>query len=298
MEDWMISTTAQQVRLALTTRTGPQERASSEDKLAHLAVIKDQIRRIQHGQARIHEKYLEDLYLTKYWAEARDVITRVMFWDPKDASNYKGVMARLAELEGLADALERSLWRTSKRNRLSEEVRHAVHQKWVLFDEIIDGFHKEADTVRHSMNWSRIDRDIWRGDEKLQLLTKRIAKRETIEMLWVNFAVLTVASSSFMGVGFFYSSGATGTWRDPDFWFLLQSSAVQLCGLFITALSFKHASGYDWAAGVASIIFALIAPVLYMKAPSQYSMLSSAASGVFQALLMQQRSVCDLAIAP
>jgi hypothetical protein len=49
---------------------------------------------------------------------------------------------------------------------------------------------------------------------------------------------------------------------------LLQSSAVQKGGFFITALSFEDASGYDWAAGGAAIIFALIAPVLYLKAPS------------------------------
>lgn len=291
----MISTTAQQLRLALSTRTDQASRVSSEDKLAHLAVIKDQIRHIQRGEAKIHENYLEDQYLIKYWEEAFDVVVRVMFWDPKDAPNYKSVMTRLAGLEDLAAALERSLSTASRARSLPFDIRHALHQKWRIYDEMINAFHREAGTTRYSVDWPTVDRGLWNNDDHGKTLARiKQTRQQIVAMLWVNFAVLMVASLSFLAVGFFYSSSATGRWRDPDFWFLLQSSAVQLGGLFITGLSFDSASRYDWAAGGTSVMFALVAPVLYVKAPTQYSMLSSAAGGVFQALLIQQRAISDL----
>jgi hypothetical protein len=293
MDDWMISTTAQQLSLALSTRTDNESRESTQQKLDHLAIIKSQIKQIQRGEAQIHEKYLSDQYLIRYWDEAAAVIVRIMLWDPKDAPNYKSLMARLARLEELATVLGKSLVTSAR--YLDQDIRHTMHLKWRVYDEVIDAFHKEAGTERLGIVWSTFDQRLMGAkDPKDERYEKEQSRQQTMAVLWVNFAALTVASLSFLGLGFFYSSGATGQWRDPDFWFLLQSTAVQLGGLFITARSFERVSGYDWAAGSAAAMFALIAPVLYVKAPSQYSMLSSAVGGVFQALLIQQRYVCDL----
>lgn len=292
MEHEIVSTIAQQRRFSLSIRTDNETKFRTEQELQNLLAIKSQIEQIQQGKAKIHADYLMDEYLLAYWDEAFHILRLSMLWDPKDEVNYQTVIARLKKLEWQGAELAKYLFIASVDGNLSLDIRSAIHQKWAKFDEMIDSYHRETGTDRECVGWPLASRSV-SGPNHLGKSVSESTK-QVVKILWGTLIGSAVLSAIFMGTGFFYSSSEPGHWRDPDFWFLLQSSTVQLCGLLTTGLSFDRASTKDWLSGSAAAGFAIMAPVLYVKAPTQYSMWSSGASGVFQALLILQRSVCDL----
>lgn len=287
MEDVIISMVAQQLRLTLSARTDEESQARLEQDLESLSAIKSQMKQIQLGKAKIHEDYLIDEYLLRYWEEANKIMLRVFLWDPKEGMNYQILIARIKELEYHGKELRKYLAVASIEGQITSEIRHAIHQKWAKFDHIVNAYHQEMGTEKDIVEWPLTQRA---GFEERDARIRR-ANKAVVAMVWWIFGVAAATGTIFMGIGFFYSSSKPGHWRDPDFWSLLQSTALQLCGLVITGLSFHKPSRYEWLSGSAGTCFALIAPILYVRVPTQYSMWSSAVSGVFQALLILQLSI-------
>jgi len=84
-----------------------------------------------------------------------------------------------------------------------------------------------------------------------------------------------------------------GTTGDADFWFLLQSSLMQLAGSvpIITALAFDPNMSlqpriWSWFFLGTSLIFSTLAPLLYCALPTEYSAVLSFVGSVMQAFIV------------
>ena len=103
-------------------------------------------------------------------------------------------------------------------------------------------------------------------------------------MMWSTFIVTNI---------FIHSQ--TGTAKDSDFWFLVQSCGMALLSLFTMALPIgkgtnlpKASSTMLWIFMAAGAISAIAAPVSYLYLPTEWSSLLNIVAGAIQAFATLQ----------
>ena len=113
-------------------------------------------------------------------------------------------------------------------------------------------------------------------------------------ILWLTFIGTTLVAMPSVAMAFHYSTNGRGDWTDPDFWFLLQSSSMQFCGLSIMALTLsKDAYGWSLVPIWAALGCTIAGPSLYCEVPTQYSALLNCVAGVVQAFVILQGSLAE-----
>lgn len=111
-------------------------------------------------------------------------------------------------------------------------------------------------------------------------------------VLWLTLFACAVTSTAFFALGYAHSPHRQGSINDPDFWFLVQSSIVQLLGLVVSArLEWKNVNLSKWRwvlptviAGVCSIM----AIPCYLVAPTEWSSFLSLVAGSTQSFMVWQ----------
>jgi hypothetical protein len=114
-------------------------------------------------------------------------------------------------------------------------------------------------------------------------------------LLWWTLFICVVASTVFFAAGHARSPHKKGTTKDADFWFLAQSSTMQLLGIVVTAL-------LEWRDGRISVtawigpatvagICSVSAIPTYLILPTEWSSLLGAIAGGIQTFLVLQHFV-------
>jgi hypothetical protein len=111
-------------------------------------------------------------------------------------------------------------------------------------------------------------------------------------ILWSTLFGCAVTCTVFFALGYAHSPHLQGTTNDADFWFLIQSTIVQLLGLVVSALIERKSGGlpkWRWAlptaiAGACSII----AIPLYLVVPTEWSSFLSLVAGATQSFMILQ----------
>ena len=107
-------------------------------------------------------------------------------------------------------------------------------------------------------------------------------------MLFIGGAISLISSA----VGFAYSRPSKGNTKDAEFWFLVQSTTMQLLGLGIAALLEWREDAmpkHRWAVPAAIACFlAVLAIPLYLMLPTKWSSLSCVVASGLQPFLMLQ----------
>ena len=114
-------------------------------------------------------------------------------------------------------------------------------------------------------------------------------------MMWSTFIVTNILTLPTVALGWQYSIHTTGTTRDSDFWFLLQSCGMALLNLFTVALPMrkgtnlpKASSTILWIFMAAGAVSAIAAPVFYLYLPTQWSSFLNIIAGAIQAFATLQ----------
>lgn len=107
-------------------------------------------------------------------------------------------------------------------------------------------------------------------------------------MLFIGGAISLISSA----VGFAYSRPSKGSTKDAEFWFLVQSTTMQLLGLGIAALLEWREDAmpkHRWAVPAAIACFlAVLAVPLYLMLPTKWSSLACVIASGLQPFLMLQ----------
>lgn len=110
-----------------------------------------------------------------------------------------------------------------------------------------------------------------------------------IAMMWGTFLVIFVITFPTLALGWMHSPHQPGTKNDADFWFLIQSSSMAVLSIFMMALPIWNGNNLQrasktslWLFMIVGIIAALIAPVMYLYVPTEWSAFLSILAGTVQ----------------
>ena len=91
-----------------------------------------------------------------------------------------------------------------------------------------------------------------------------------------------------------YSTSERGKITDADFWFLLQVSSFQFCGLLVTGLTlWKDASRWNWAPIGLALLATVAGPTLYCFTPSFFGVVSNTLAGFVQAFVVLRGAIAE-----
>jgi hypothetical protein len=102
-----------------------------------------------------------------------------------------------------------------------------------------------------------------------------------------------IAAAGLTAKGWSVSSHEPGTTNDPDYWFLVQSSLMQIASMVPIFFSFFSLPSarlqprvLSWAFLGLGTLLAIMAPALYTIVPTEYSSVIAFCASVFQMLIV------------
>lgn len=111
-------------------------------------------------------------------------------------------------------------------------------------------------------------------------------------ILWIAFFSCAVISIALFALGYGRSPHLQGTASDPDFWFLIQATFMQILGLVVSALLERNRGGLPtWRWGLPTAIAgacSIMAIPLYLTAPKEWSSFLSLVAGATQSFMTLQ----------
>jgi len=95
-------------------------------------------------------------------------------------------------------------------------------------------------------------------------------------------------------VAYKYSDTEHGLWTEPDFWFLLQLSSFQFCGLLVTGLTlWEDASIWTRVAIGVGLLGTITGPVIYCFTPPFWGVMLSSLAGMMQSLVVLRGAIAE-----
>ncbi|KAB8342798.1 hypothetical protein FH972_022396 [Carpinus fangiana] len=187
------------------------------------------------------------------------------------------------------------------------EVWIVTRKKMKYLDAIFDSFERSNETFdRELMTWSKIVKRLQSIQPALGRGTKVEAPESKLVlnsanaaipsiMMWATFVATVVCSLPTFALGWQHSTHGHGTTQDSDFWFLVQSSIMQFLGTLTVAIPthldtnlFGTARWFTWIALCLTSMCSIVAPVLYLHLPTEWSQLVSIMGGSIQAFVTLQ----------
>ena len=114
-------------------------------------------------------------------------------------------------------------------------------------------------------------------------------------ILWATFTSNVCLTIPFLWKAYQFSSHTPGTRQDADFWFLIQSCASQLIGLFISAMGmWRQSSMSSWLWLPPTILAAIsnvLAVPLYLFEPTEWSLFCVVVAGAIQSFMVLQLAI-------
>ncbi|KAK3622148.1 hypothetical protein LTR56_022374 [Elasticomyces elasticus] len=254
-------------------------------QIAEIDEVLSQYKEVAHDRSVFHKSYLEDRALLCYWGQAPEYVN-CMFAHPKSTDIHDELKNDMAYMETKARQLDESLQQAYIAGVLTERARLSVREKWTRLDNVLDVFVKQGFS-RTLPTWSAVS-------ARMSASARAYAPSAThfSLKLWATYILMIFITVPTFIKAYLCSQHIRGTTSDPDFWFLLQSTAAQLISLAFgmpPIRNTKNESMLWWLvptvlAGIATFI----APVLYIFMPtewSSYCQLTGAAAQIF--LLLQ-----------
>ena len=118
------------------------------------------------------------------------------------------------------------------------------------------------------------------------------SKRFKTLIFWSAFFTYAVVSPAMFTLGYSRSLHLRGTANDPDFWFLIQATCIQLLGLTVSALVERKRGSlpkWRWCLPAAIAGACAISSIpLYILVPREWSSYLSAIAGMTQTFMALQ----------
>ncbi|ORY15962.1 hypothetical protein BCR34DRAFT_143714 [Clohesyomyces aquaticus] len=310
-----------------TSSTDETRKAEAVRRVGDFMELKRQWRDIDSGQRQFRQSYVQDNSFVPVWVEGLRIVKetlRSINFSGKQDQKQREYMKILASYETLAGKLHDEMIDLARQGLLDKEVLFSIQERWIRLDEILDWYYDLLNgqigegvhpMSRAAPQWSEVrslvrvhEGKITSDDEGTQVeaasrLKKAtqsestaktfVSKRDGAIILWSTFFGCAVTSTALFALGYAHSPHLQGSTHDADFWFLIQTTTMQLLGLGASALLGWNSGDipkWRWAlpTGIAGACSITAIPI-YLVVPTEWStFLSLVAGGTQSFLLLQQ----------
>ncbi|KAF5566700.1 hypothetical protein FPHYL_3641 [Fusarium phyllophilum] len=260
--------------------------------LEDLQTIMTQIQDITLGRFVFSDLYLKERHILYYWGRAFSFISQLL--KASDGIN-EPVLGMLKTITEYASDIESAVLDAGSAGVLTSDYRLVLSERWDLLENVFDLCHEHSQSPRTVSKWSEIARKIHAApkvvpqDTKAGLLTQ---SGTFIAILWLTFIGTTLSNVWTFALAYNYSDHKPGTTKDADFWFLMQSCITQGFTLIISGIPLRADSRLRKRTWVPPMLLALIctiiAPPLYLTAPTEWSSFVGLIASGIQAFMVLQ----------
>ncbi|KAL5389674.1 hypothetical protein DPSP01_002169 [Paraphaeosphaeria sporulosa] len=287
--------------------------------------IKRQWKEINSGKCEFTHLYMRRKWLIPIWAESLRIIKEALAGNQtsnrsQKQTHYEQILHRC---DTLANDVKDHMLDIAREGLLDPEVLSSIQGRWLRLDGILNWYYdlhkREADEpeqrwLRISPTWREMQSLIQHHEamtkgEKEQIQTqpagnardgsKPAAAVSLVEnqrfsafILWSSFFTCAAISTASFAIGYGRSLHLPGNADDPDFWFLIQASCVQVLGLTVSALIERRRgslSSWRWCLPTAIAGACAIGSIpLYVFVPKEWSTFLSTITGATQTFMALQ----------
>ncbi|KAI1027141.1 hypothetical protein LB504_008040 [Fusarium proliferatum] len=264
--------------------------------LEDLQTIITQIQDISNGRCVFSSLYLKERHILYYWGRAISFLSQNLLAGDEIHQPSLGNLKRITEY---ASDLENAILGAGSAGVLTSDDRLVLSERWDLLESALNLYYQHSQSPRTLGKWRVILPDIAR---KVQAAPKVVPQDSKAGLptqsgtfttiLWLTFVGTTLSNTWTFALAYNYSDHKPGTTKDADFWFLMQSCITQGFTLIISGIPLRADSRLRKRTWVPPMLLALIctiiAPPLYLTAPTEWSSFVGLIATGIQAFMVLQ----------
>ncbi|KAF5237443.1 hypothetical protein FANTH_10805 [Fusarium anthophilum] len=260
--------------------------------LEDLQTIITQIQDINNGRFVFSSLYLKERHILYYWGRAFSFLSQNLLAGDEIHQPSLGNLKRITEY---ASDIEIAVLDAGSAGVLTSNYRLVLSERWDLLESALSLYHLHSQSPRTVSKWPEIARKIQAApkvspqDIKAGLPTQ---SGTFTTILWLTFIGTTLSNVWTFALAYNYSDHTPGTTKDADFWFLMQSCITQGFTLIIAGIPLRadpRLRKRTWVPPMfLALICTVIAPPLYLTAPTEWSSFVGLVAGGIQAFMVLQ----------
>ncbi|KAF5582546.1 salicylate hydroxylase [Fusarium pseudoanthophilum] len=260
--------------------------------LEDLQTIIAQIQDINNGRFIFSSLYLKERHILYYWGRAFSFLSQNLLAGDGIHQPSLGNLERIIEY---ASDIESAVLDAGSAEVLTSDYRLVLSERWDLLESAINLYHQHSQSPRTVAKWPEIARKIQAAPKVVPQDTKAGLPTQSgtfTTILWLTFIGTTLSNVWTFALAYNYSDHKPGTTKDADFWFLMQSCITQGFTLIISGIPLRADPRLRKRTWVPPMLLALvctiIAPPLYLTAPTEWSSFVSLIASGIQAFMVLQ----------
>ncbi|KAJ4302811.1 hypothetical protein N0V90_001702 [Kalmusia sp. IMI 367209] len=307
-----------------TSSADEARKAKNAQLLKDCIEIKRQWKDINSGKCNFTHLYMKSDQFIPIWAEGLKIIKEAFVGNASHQSKKRSDFEKiLYNCDTLASQIMSQMIDIAHQGLLDLEVLYSIQARWIRLDEVLKWYYdlcnEDADepgqrVYRISLTWKEVRGLIQPDDAKtksdkelIQIQPAGNVKNETEPgvmiglaegkhfnafIFWLAFFSCAVISTALFALGYGRSLHLKGTTNDPDFWFLIQATCIQILGLIVSALVEKKRDGlpaWRWCLPTAIAGACAMGSIpLYLLVPKEWSSFLSGIAGATQTFMALQ----------
>ncbi|KAF5546761.1 salicylate hydroxylase [Fusarium napiforme] len=260
--------------------------------LEDLQTIITQIQDINNGRFIFSSMYLKERHILYYWGRAFSFLSQNLLAGDEIHQPSLGNLERIIEY---ASDIERAVLDAGSAGVLTSDYRLVLSERWDLIESALNLHHKHGMSYHKVAKWPEIARKIQAAPKVVPQETKAGLPTQSgtfTTILWLTFIGTTLSNVWTFALAYNYSDHKPGTTKDADFWFLMQSCITQGFTLIISGIPLRADPRLRKRTWVPPMLLALvctiIAPPLYLTAPTEWSSFVGLIASGIQAFMVLQ----------
>ncbi|KAF5601774.1 salicylate hydroxylase [Fusarium pseudocircinatum] len=269
----------------------PAQRLALND-LEDLQTIIAQIQDVNNGRFVFSSLYLKERHILYYWGRAFSFLSQNLLAGDEIHQPSLGNLKRINEY---ASDIESAVLGAGSAGVLISDYRLVLSERWDLLESALSMYHQHSQSARTVAKWPDIARKVQAAPKVVPQDTKPGLPTQSgtfTTILWLTFIGTTLSNVWTFALAYNYSEHTPGTTKDADFWFLMQSCITQGFTLIISGIPLRadpRLRKRTWIPPMfLALICTVIAPPLYLTAPTEWSSFVGLVAGGIQAFMVLQ----------
>ncbi|KAF5543343.1 salicylate hydroxylase [Fusarium mexicanum] len=260
--------------------------------LEDLQTIITQIDDINNGRFVFSSLYLKERHILYYWGRAFSFLSQNLLAGDEIHQPSLGNLNRITEY---ASDIEGAVLDAGSAGVLTSNYRLVLSERWDILESALSLYHQHSQSPRTVSKWPEIARKVQAPPKVSPQDTKAGLPTQSgtfTTILWLTFIGTTLSNVWTFALAYNYSDHAPGITKDADFWFLMQSCITQGFTLIISGIPLRadpRLRKRTWVPPMfLALICTVIAPPLYLTAPTEWSSFVGLVAGGIQAFMVLQ----------
>ncbi|KAF5715797.1 hypothetical protein FGLOB1_2834 [Fusarium globosum] len=260
--------------------------------LEDLETIITQIHGVNNGRFVFSSLYLKERHILYYWGRAISFLSQCLVAEDEI---HQPSLGNLQSITEYASDIESAVLDAGSAGVLTSDYRLVLSERWDLLENAFNLYHQHSQSPRTVGKWPDIARKVQEAkkvspqDNRAGIPTQ---PGTFTTILWLTFIGTTLSNVWTFALAYNYSDHKPGTTKDADFWFLMQSCITQGFTLVISGIplwSDPRMQKRTWVPPMLlALICTIIAPPLYLTAPTEWSSFVGLIATGIQAFMVLQ----------